>query len=75
MNVSGQIEYLILKLSTPIIARYIREYHVLSLVGPRQSGKSTLARKLFPKHEYISLENLDLRRQADEDPRGFYEDY
>ena len=59
----------------PIIARYIREYPVLSIVGPRQSGKTTLARKLFPKHEYISLENLDLRRQADEDPRGFFDDH
>jgi len=50
------------------------DFPVISLVGPRQSGKTTLARKLFPDHTYLSLENLDLRRQAEEDPRGFLND-
>lgn len=59
----------------PVIARYAREYPVLAIVGPRQSGKTTLARAMFPKHEYLSLENLDLRQQAESDPRGFFEDH
>lgn len=59
----------------PVIARYAREYPVLAIVGPRQSGKTTLARHLFPKHNYLSLENLDLRRQAETDPRGFFDDH
>jgi uncharacterized protein len=41
------------------------------LQGPRQSGKTTLARRAFPDHAYISLENPDQRRFANEDPRGF----
>jgi len=56
------------------IRRYAEDFPVISLVGPRQSGKTTLARKLFKDHSYLSLENLDLRRQAEEDPRGFLND-
>lgn len=50
-------------------------YPVLTLTGPRQSGKTTLARKTFPDHEYVSLEELDLRAFAAEDPRGFLQRY
>ncbi|MCP5506033.1 MAG: ATP-binding protein [Chlamydiales bacterium] len=57
------------------IRRYAKEYPIIGLVGPRQSGKTTLAKHLFPKHKYISLESIDLRKQAIEDPRGFFEDY
>lgn len=46
-------------------------YPVLSLTGPRQSGKTTLARAAFPSYGYLSLETLDQRRFAKEDPRGF----
>ena len=42
---------------------------VLSIVGPRQSGKSTLARAVFPSHDYINLERPDLREEARADPR------
>jgi len=44
-------------------------------VGPRQSGKTTLAKALFPSYKYLSLENLDIRQQAAEDPRGFFNDH
>lgn len=46
-------------------------YPVLTLTGPRQSGKTTLARAAFCDHRYISLELIDSRRFAREDPRGF----
>ncbi|MBA3236806.1 MAG: ATP-binding protein [Parachlamydiaceae bacterium] len=59
----------------PYILKYSKEYPILALVGPRQSGKSTLAKALFPSYKYISLENLDLRQQAIEDPRGFLQDH
>jgi predicted AAA+ superfamily ATPase len=59
----------------PVITRFSREYPVLAVVGPRQSGKTTLVRKLFPSHAYVSLENLDLRQQAEDDPRGFLDDH
>lgn len=46
-------------------------YPVVTLTGPRQSGKTTLAKAAFPGHTYLSLELLDQRRYAQEDPRGF----
>lgn len=55
----------------PHILKYAKQYPVLALVGPRQSGKTTLAKTLFPNHTYISLENLDHRMQASSDPRRF----
>ena len=41
------------------------------LTGPRQSGKTTLARSTFPDFLYFSLEDLQNRQEAIEDPRGF----
>ncbi len=46
-------------------------YPVVIITGPRQSGKTTLAKYAFPHKEYVSLENLDTRRAAIEDPRLF----
>ena len=47
----------------------------ITLTGPRQSGKTTLARTVFPGHKYVSLEALDTRLFATEDPRGFLAQY
>lgn len=57
------------------ILRFSKEYPIIGLVGPRQSGKTTLAKKLFPDHRYLSLESIDHRNHATEDPRGFFADY
>ncbi len=48
-----------------------RAYPVLFLTGPRQSGKTTLAKATFPGFQYLSLEDLQTREEATEDPRGF----
>jgi len=48
-----------------------KEYPVVTLHGPRQSGKTTLVRAIFPKKPYFSLEDPDIRMAAEEDPRGF----
>ncbi|BDR53520.1 hypothetical protein KIM372_14270 [Bombiscardovia nodaiensis] len=46
-------------------------FPVLSVTGPRQSGKSTLVRAAFPDYEYVNLENPQTRTAAAEDPVGF----
>ena len=53
------------------LRRTARGFPVLSVTGPRQSGKTTLLRSLFPNLRYVSLERPDERRFATEDPRGF----
>lgn len=57
------------------IRRYSNEYPIVAIVGPRQSGKTTLVRHMFPEHKYLSMENLDIRHMAQDDPRGFLDDY
>jgi len=44
---------------------------IIAVTGPRQSGKSTLIRYLFPTHTYLNLEDIQLRSFALEDPKGF----
>ena len=46
-------------------------YPILAITGPRQSGKTTLAQSTFPDKPYVSLEDLDTRAYAQDDPRGF----
>ncbi len=46
-------------------------FPVTYLTGPRQSGKTTLARHAFPERDYSSLEDPQTREEAREDPRGF----
>jgi len=50
-------------------------FPVLSLTGPRQSGKTTLVRALFEDYAYVNLENLDDRLAAEDDPRRFLRTY
>jgi predicted AAA+ superfamily ATPase len=47
------------------------EYPSVTILGPRQSGKTTLAKMVFSKRPYFSLEDPDIRSQATGDPRGF----
>ena len=54
-----------------LIKRKSKNYPILIITGPRQSGKSTLAKRLFSEKPYVSLEDLDQRQFANEDPRGF----
>jgi len=51
------------------------EFPVVTLTGPRQSGKTTLVRTVFPKHAYCTLEELDVRQAAKDDPRGFLKSF
>jgi uncharacterized protein len=52
-----------------------KQFKAIAVVGPRQSGKTTLTRHLFKDKPYVNLENPDSRRFAVEDPRGFLSQY
>src|SRR5689334_22440415 len=52
-----------------------KDYPVVTVVGPRQSGKTTLVQHMFPKKPYANLENPDTRSLAEIDPRGFLEQF
>ena len=56
---------------TAVLQRAAAAYPVLSVTGPRQSGKTTLLRHLLPGFDYVSLELPDVRAFALDDPRGF----
>jgi len=52
------------------LLRLAKGFPVVALTGPRQSGKTTLARQTFPSKPYLSLEDPDVRALAESDPRG-----
>ncbi|RTY66247.1 ATP-binding protein [Flavobacterium sp. GSP27] len=52
-----------------------KQFKAVAVVGPRQSGKTTLVRWIFKDKEYVSFENPDIRLFAIEDPRGFLSNY
>ncbi|USN47626.1 MAG: ATP-binding protein [Pseudobdellovibrionaceae bacterium] len=53
----------------------LEKYPVVVLMGPRQSGKTTLSRALFPEFNYVSLEQPDIRKIALEDPLAFFKNH
>lgn len=62
---------MIYRSATAIVSDKAKHYPITAIIGPRQSGKSTLAKSLFPDKPYCSLEDLDHRQFATLDPRGF----
>jgi predicted AAA+ superfamily ATPase len=55
----------------PVLRSLFEKYPVVTVTGPRQSGKTTLCRATFPDLEYVNLERPDTRSFALEDPLGF----
>lgn len=53
------------------IKQMLRQFPVLSLTGPRQSGKTTLLKNAFPHYKYFNLERIDIRELILSDPMGF----
>lgn len=63
------------RIASSTLRKTARQFPVVALTGPRQSGKTTLVQKTFPGKSYISLENIDAREFAEGDPRGFLAHY
>jgi len=59
------------RLITQELKMLSKGYPVITVVGPRQSGKTTLVRYTFPEKPYVNLEALDSQEMAKADPRGF----
>lgn len=59
----------------PKMLALAQKFPVVTLTGPRQSGKTTLVRSLFSSFPYVSLEEPDIRQFALTDPRGFLSNY
>ncbi|MDC7242805.1 MAG: ATP-binding protein [Sphaerochaetaceae bacterium] len=52
-----------------------KEFPIIAILGPRQSGKTTISQKVFPNYDYVTLEDIDHREFAQNDPRGFLDRY
>jgi predicted AAA+ superfamily ATPase len=66
---------MILRTAEITLKKLANQFKAIALTGPRQSGKSTLARTTFPDKKYISLENPDIREAALTDTRGFLNNF
>jgi uncharacterized protein len=60
---------------TPYIQRMASCFPVVTILGPRQSGKTTLCREVFRNHTYVNLEDKNTRELAFNDPKGFFDLY
>ena len=60
---------------TPHLLETARYFPVVTIMGPRQSGKTTLARNIFPNYMYVNLEDKTSRDIAMSDPKAFFELY
>jgi len=58
-----------------VLKELAQQYPVVTVTGPRQSGKTTLCQAVFPDKPYVSLESPDVREFALNDPRGFLANY
>jgi predicted AAA+ superfamily ATPase len=59
----------------PVLKDLSAQYPVVTVTGPRQSGKTTLCRAAFPEKPYVNLESPDVRDFARSDPRSFLSTY
>ncbi len=59
----------------PDLLEMAKFFPVVAILGPRQSGKTTVAQQAFNKHRYINLEDVEMRTFAEKDPKGFFEEY
>ena len=80
VQISNQIANLYLyrmikRTLTEKLVQLLKQFPIVSVTGPRQSGKTTLVKNAFQELPYVSLENPDDRHFAQSDPRGFLNNY
>lgn len=56
----------------PALKKIAEDFPVVTLIGPRQSGKTTLVRAVFPDYTYCNLENPEIRTLAQNDPKSLF---
>ncbi len=59
----------------PHLKRLLKKYPVVTITGPRQSGKTYLAKNTLTNYHYVNLEDLEIRSFAKNDPKGFLKQY
>lgn len=59
----------------PEFLQLLGEYPIVTILGPRQAGKTTLARELLPDYAYVNLEHPETRDFARDDPKAFLAQY
>jgi len=59
----------------PKVVEALEKFPIVAVIGPRQSGKTTLCKMLKPDFTYVNLEDLSIRDFAKSDPKGFLETY
>lgn len=60
---------------TKIIESGVKQSPIVAIIGPRQSGKSTLLQKMFPDYIYLDMQDAELFNFANNDPKGFLNAY
>ena len=66
---------MIQRIIEPQLRRLATQFPVITITGPRQSGKTTLAQHCFRNYDYVNLEEPESRAYASEDPKGFLADH
>ena len=66
---------MIRRMIEPQLGRLAAQFPVVTISGPRQSGKTTLVQNYFKNHEYVNLEEPEIRNYAESDPKGFLTDH
>ena len=52
------------RMITQLLIKAVKQYPIVGVMGPRQSGKTTIVRHSFPNYTYVTMENLDTRAEA-----------
>ena len=70
-SIQKEVTVMIVRKIQKELAELAREYKVITITGPRQSGKTTLARMQFPDYDYVNMESPEIRQLAEQDAREF----